>query len=410
MKILLLTPMPPQREAPGAIPRVLSAQVAGLRERHDLTIVTVVSEEPGQADAAAELRRSGIEVHVIDIRRPDGAERWRRRRRLATTWAQGRYPWRTVWFADPRVQETIDALVARQAYDLAAVEDNSMATFRFPRALTTVLTEHEVRRARRLDWEGGSPRKLPSWFIREVDWRRWPRYQAEVWRRFDRIQVFTDRDARGVGELAPELLDRVRVNPFGIELPVPADPTRETPGSLLFVGNFTHPPNVDAALWLGEEIMPRLRARGEQVRLTIVGGGAPREVRALAGQHVQVRGEVPTVSSYLEAAAVVVAPVRIGGGMRMKVLHALAAGKAVVTTPRGAEGLTPPGAEPPFLVGRDVDEIVDSIVRLLRDDALRISLAARSRAFVAEHYSADAYGRRLEGNYNEAFEARRSAH
>jgi glycosyltransferase involved in cell wall biosynthesis len=401
MRILLVTSMPPRPEAPGAIPLVLQAQVAGLRERHELTVVTVAGHEPGELEAAQELQQSGVEVHVVDARPPQGLARWRRRRRLAAAWARGRYPWRTVWFADPGVQETIDRLTRTRSFDVAAVEDNAMGVFRFPASLPTVLTEQEVRRPRPVDWRCGAPAAWPGWAFRELDWRRWPGYERSVWRRFDRVQVFTERDARSLLELAPELRGRVRVTPFGIELPEPADPAREEGRTLLFVGNFTHPPNVDAACWLAREILPRISGRRSGPRLLLVGGEAPEQVRGLAGPDVTVVGEVPAIAPYLEAAAVVVAPIRTGGGMRMKVLHALAAGKAVVTTSRGAEGLALHGAEPPLVVADDADGFAAATAALLDDPGRRRALAEQARAFASEHYSAEAYGRRLEAVYEE---------
>jgi glycosyltransferase involved in cell wall biosynthesis len=401
MRILLVTPMPPRVEAPGAIPLVLHAQVAGLRERHVLTVVTVAGHEPGELEAAQELKQSGVDVHVVDGRTPQGIARWRRRKRLAGTWARGRYPWRTVWFADPAVQETIDRLTRSRDFDVAAVEDNAMGVFRFPASLPTVLTEHEVRRPRPIDWRCGAPADWPGWAFRELDWRRWPSYERAVWHRFDRVQVFTERDARSVVEVAPELRSRVRVTPFGVELPERADPAREEPGTVLFVGNFTHPPNVDAACWLAREILPRIRSRRSGTRLLLVGGDAPEQVRAFAGPDVLIVGEVPTIAPRLEAAAVVVAPVRTGGGMRMKVLHALAAGKAVVTTTRGAEGLALDGVAPPLVVAEDADGFAAATATLLADVSRRRALGERAAAFAAQHYSAGAYAARLEAVYEE---------
>jgi len=401
MKILLVTPMPPRPEAPGAIPLVLHALLTGLQTRHEVTLVTVVGDEPGELEAADELQRSGLDVHVVDRRRPSGVARWRRRWRLASTWARGRYPWRTVWFADPQVQDTLDRLTRTRRFDVAAVEDNSMGVFDFPAHLPTVITEHEVQSPRPIDWHCGDLRGWPGWAFREAEARRWPSYQRSVWRRFDRIQVFTARDANRIGASAPDVLDRVRVNPFGIVLPEPADPAREEPGLVLFIGNFTHPPNVDAALWLAHEIMPRLRARHDGARLSLVGGSMPDEVRALAARDVRIVADVPAAAPYLEAAAVVLAPVRTGGGMRMKVLHAMASGKAVVTTPLGAEGLVFGEGEPPLVIAEDADAIATETARLLEGRAARAALAARARDFAAAHHSPEAYGRRLEAIYAE---------
>lgn len=140
---------------------------------------------------------------------------------------------------------------------------------------------------------------------------------------------------------------------------------------MLFTGNFTHPPNVDAALWIGHELMPKLRELRRDVRLTVVGIHPPREVMALAGADIEVTGTVPDVEPYLARTSVVLAPIRIGGGMRMKVLHALAMGKAVVTTSRGADGLEIGGERPPLAVAEDADGLALKTASLLDDDAAR---------------------------------------
>ena len=243
--------------------------------------------------------------------------------------------------------------------------------------------------------------------LSEVDWRRWPRYHRSTWSRFDLVQVFTERDAEGVGAVAPEIVERVRVNPFGLVLPDPLPPAPEASRELVFFGNFTHPPNVDAALWLGSEIMPALRARDGGTRLTVIGPAAPPDVQALAAADIRVTGRVPDLTPYLESAAVVVAPLRIGGGQRMKVLESLARGRSVVTTSRGAEGLEHAG-EPPVVVADSVDAFVQAVATLLESPRERQRLATRGREFAAAHHSPEAYALRLERVYEEA-RARRSA-
>jgi glycosyltransferase involved in cell wall biosynthesis len=400
MRILLVTPMPPRSEAPGAIPLVLHAALSGLRSRHDVTLVTVAGDEPGEFEAALELAQSDSDVHVVDRRQPTGIARWRRRRRLAAAWARGRYPWRTVWFADPSVQRTIDQLVASRRFDVAAIHDDSLGVFSFPATLPTVLTEHEV-----VDWRP-APRSVsplrPVTLLAELDRRRWRRYQPAIWRRFDRVEVFSARDAGRVAEIAPDLGGRVRVNPFGIELPAAPDTAREEQDLMLFVGNYTHPPNVDAARWLARDIMPLVLTSRPSARLVLVGTAAPPEVRTLAQRSVAVVGEVPEMRPWLERATVVVAPVRHGGGMRMKVLQALASGKAVVATPRGAEGLLlSDEEEAPLLLAERAGDFAGALTGLLVDRPFRLGLGARARAFVAAHHSAAAYGARLEAVYEE---------
>lgn len=404
MRILLAAPMLPQKDGGGAIPVLLYAQLVGLRERHDVTVVTAIGDEPGEAEAAAKLRRDHEDVHIADRRRPPpGLRRWQRRWRLAAGWLGRGWPWRTVWFAAPAIQTELDRLAGRR-FDVISAEDNAMSVFRFPDGVPAVLTEYEVLRPKAVEWRAGHPAEWPRSTLRALDSRRWDRFQCSAWRCFDRVQVVSERDAERIGELAPDVMPRVRVNPFGLLIPPLGDPAREVPGTALFVGNFTHAPNREAAAWLAHEIMPAVKARYGDARLRIVGTSPPREVLELAGPDVEVIADAPSIESHLEAACVVLAPVRSGGGMRMKVLHALASGKAVVTTSRGAEGY---GDDPPFVVADEAGALAEQTARLLEDERARRDLGARARAFAEQHHSPAAWTGRLETVYEEARGQRR---
>jgi glycosyltransferase involved in cell wall biosynthesis len=408
MRVLLVVPVPPQAEGGGAIPVLLHAELLGLRQRHEVTLVTALGDEPGEEEVVERLQAEG-EVHVVDRRRPPpGSRRRRRQVRMAAAWARGRWPWRTVWYADPGFQALIDRLGAEREFDVVAVEDSALSVFRYPAGVATVYTHHEVLRPRPVDWSPGPPRRWPGWAFGELDWRRWGRFQRRAWRQFDRVQVFSRRDAEAVAELAPDVAPRVRVDPFGLVLPPAADPAREVPGTILFVGAFHHPPNRDAAIWLAREILPAVLERAPEARLRIVGSAPPPEVLALAGPRVDVVADAPSVQPHTEAAAVVMAPVRTGGGMRMKVLQAMAAGKAVVTTPRGTEGYTGFGEEPPLAVGESGAEIAAATAALLEDDAARRGLGARAREFAERHHSPEAWAERQTAVFEEARAARRS--
>lgn len=403
MNILLVAPVPPSPAAALAIPRILHAQLAGLSERHRVTVAVVAGPEEPELEAVDRLRREGVDLHAVCRHEPRGAgERWNRRRRLAWGWGGRRLPWRSVWYHDHGLQAVLDRLYAERRFDLVAVEDNAAAPYRFDPSMPTVFTEHEVRRPRPLRF-----RTSPRAALSELDWRRWPGYHRATWPKFDLIQAFTERDAESIRTMCPRVADRVRVNPFGAELPPALAPSAAGSRELLFAGNFTHPPNVDAALWLGTEIVPQLRSRGVAARLTVVGPAAPEEIRGLAGPDVSVLGEVPDLRPHLESAAVVLAPVRTGGGMRMKVLEAMAAGRPVVTTTRGAEGYEAAvgGA---LAVADSTAGIVDAVEALLEDPAGRTAMGERARAYAVENHGVEAYARRLERVYEEALRRRRT--
>src|SRR4030067_1177800 len=280
MKILMVTPMPPQRQAPGAIPLVLHAELVGLMPRHQITLLTVAGLEPGEQEAVDRLSAAGVDIRAVRRTHPQGWQKWQRRWRLASTWLGGKMPWRTVWFWEAEVQHMLYRLLAEKNFDLIIVEDNALGIYDHRTTTPLLFTEHEVRRPRPIDKAGLRQDNLFHWFLKETDWARWPNYQKSVWRKFDRIQAFTQRDAEAISALAPELTERVRVNPFGIEIPEYSHVEVEEQNAILFVGNFTHPPNVDAALWLGKEIMPRLRDAQAGIRLWLIGIYPPPEVKA----------------------------------------------------------------------------------------------------------------------------------
>jgi glycosyltransferase involved in cell wall biosynthesis len=408
MKILLVTPMPPDRTAPGAIPALLHAQLHGLAARHEVAVLTVAGPDPRELAAVDRLAADGFEVHAARRRAPVGAPGGPRRRRLAATWARTGWPYRTVAFRAPGVQAIIDRLAAQGRFDVVAVEDSAMGVYRVPPTVPAAYTEHEVRGRRLGAGPPADPRGVPVWLGKQLNWRRWAAYQPAVWRSFDVVQAFTDRDAATIRAQLTAAGPPVLVNPFGIDLP-PHLPGAEDPDLAVFVGNYTHEPNVDAARFLGHEILPRLRELHPTVRLALAGIYPPTPVRELAGTNVAVLGRVDDVDALTRRAAIVFAPVRTGGGMRMKILHAMALGKAVVTTPLGVEGLASGGRVPPVRVGEDAAQLAAAAAELLRDPDARARLGAEARAFAERHHSPRAYADRLTATYELAVERQRTA-
>ncbi len=406
MKILIVSPMPPDLSAPGAIPILLHAEVGGLAERHSVTLVTIAGPDERELRAVRNLEFNGIEVHAVCRSEPQGRARWERRARFARDWLRGDWPFRTAWFWDPRMQGVIDRVATGAAFDVVLAEDNAVGVYRLPSHTLRILTEHEVRRPRRVAAPPTSPRVWPAWAFREVDWRRWPSYHRAVWGEFDIVQVFTERDAEVARSIAPEFADRLHVNPFSVPLPSSAGEAGD-PDTIAFLGNFTHPPNVDAALWLVQEIMPRLLEIRPQARLTIAGPHPPLSLISLAGRSIQILGEVRDAEALMLRSAVIIAPVRTGGGMRMKVLSAMALGKPVVTTTRGSYGLVTTDAVLPLVIADDAAGLARHTAELLADAHARDRLGTAARSFVAVHHSPQAYARRLEAMVAEAL-ARRS--
>ena len=164
------------------------------------------------------------------------------------------------------------------------------------------------------------------------------RRELGVYRLADLIFAVTEDDRRQIlGDLPAT---RVALVPNIHEVRNDAPPLKaRRPHSLLFVGGFAHPPNVDAMLFFCGEVLGPLRRRMGQVELTIIGARPPNEITELAGEGVVIAGWVPEMAPYLDSHCVAIAPLRFGAGMKGKVGQALASGLPVVTTRVGAEGM-----------------------------------------------------------------------
>jgi len=165
---------------------------------------------------------------------------------------------------------------------------------------------------------------------------------------------------------------------------------------LLFVGGFRHPPNVDAARWLVDEIWPRVRARLPDVALHLVGGDVSDEIRALGDvPGVHVRGHVPDIDPLMDGCRLAVAPLRYGAGVKGKVNLSMAHGQPVVATPCAVEGMhLIAGTD--VLVAEDAEAFADAIVSAYADQATWERLSAGGLANVERHFSFAAAGATLD--------------
>jgi len=157
-------------------------------------------------------------------------------------------------------------------------------------------------------------------------------------------------------------------------------------------GKMSYHANITAALWLINEIMPRVWAQQPEVRVEIVGSAPGEAVRELAKRYperVTVTGYVSDVAAYLQRCTVAVAPIAYGVGIQNKVLEAMACGAPVVATPQAASALqTEAGRE--LLLAGDAEEFAAAVLRLLQDEPLREAMGQAGRRYVEQHHSWDA--------------------
>ena len=170
----------------------------------------------------------------------------------------------------------------------------------------------------------------------------------------------------------------------------------------VFVGSLDWRPNQDAARWFLDSIWPLIGDELPEATFTLVGRRPPKWIRRLCARaRVSLRADVLDVRDYLAKAGIVVVPLRIGGGSRLKILEAMAAGRCVISTTVGAEGLQVRDGEH-LVIADDPAVFANRAISLLRDSARRQRIAQAGRALVESRYGWDSIVPRMEDAWNRA--------
>jgi len=240
--------------------------------------------------------------------------------------------------------------------------------------------------------------KLRFFQIKFIE-KKFIRQAKQVW-------VCSEEDSHLLQEVYGKISD-IRVVPNGLNVAnydsvrlgecSPPSGLEEKRRNLIFTGNFTYPPNREAAELLINEIHPQLSKIYPDCRLLLVGQNPTQLMREAAKQNrsISVTGRVPEVLPYLAAASVAVVPLLQGGGTRLKILEAFSAGCPVVSTAKGAEGLKAKDGEH-LLIRDKIEEIVAGVSQIWSDSSLGEKLANSAYELVKNEYSWDAVSRQVE--------------
>jgi len=222
----------------------------------------------------------------------------------------------------------------------------------------------------------------------EIEAAEFEAIERQVWREADVILYPSQEEADQVKELDPSV-DARSIVPFCFDQfhPLPSPPPSH---SIVFVAGFAHPPNVDAAVWLVNEIMPLVRREMPDAQLWLIGSNPTAAVKELATDFIHVTGYVTEeeLESMYSKARVCVVPLRFGAGVKLKVVEALHQGVPLVMTPVGAQGLVALGQVAPVL--DECEVIATAIVLLLNDDSKWVEQAQRQLDYAKAHFSRSA--------------------
>ena len=362
-----------------------------LAKSHD---VTLLSATDGATDEQVEAL--GTELSVVAVRRRERVPIMPKRARQLTALAGGR-SFHVREFSTVELQDAVDRLTCERSFDIVQIESSVLGDLRFPRGPRLVLDEHNIEYEvfRRMQ-EGERSHARRAFYRREH--ARFRPFEQQLWRRVDGCVVTSEREEEIVCAHASATPCVVVPNGVDVDYFQPSTGDVE-PDTLVFNGVLDYRPNLDAALFLVDEVLPRVRAVVPSARLTIVGRGAPSDLARLRKHPgVRVTGEVPDVRPYLAGSCVVVVPIRIGGGTRLKVVEGLAMGRPMVTTTLGCEGIDVHD-ERQLLIRDDAEAFAASVVTLLADPERGAALGAAGRDLIEARYSWASAGARLAELY-----------
>jgi glycosyltransferase involved in cell wall biosynthesis len=435
VKILILSPYPPYPPYGGGTMRIYHL-IRGLAARHEVTCLTFAPDEA--AERALGPLRAVCRVLVVRGPQPRGTLR-----RAWTTLASP-LPDMALRNASRAYAGALRQLLGAESFDIIQAESIEMAgylqiadcrlqiadsanakTARQPHVPSLILDQFNAeyllqKRAaltalRSIVGQSAiynlksAMRGLAGGGYSLVQWLKLARYERRTLRGADAVAAVSEEDRRILIRLQPAA--RIGVVPNGVDTAhfsraalrgERAGPLSLGANTLVFSGTLDFRPNVDAVLWFAREALPRIRARRPDARLLVVGKRPAPDLRALAEQGaLTLTGEVPDARPYIAGAMVYVVPMRIGGGVRLKLLEALSLEAPVVSTEMGAEGVAGLHGGEHCLLADDPAGFAAAVLRLLDDPALGQRLGMAGRELARERYDWAAIMPRLEALYAE---------
>jgi glycosyltransferase involved in cell wall biosynthesis len=234
-----------------------------------------------------------------------------------------------------------------------------------------------------------------------LQWRKYERFERRAFQQVDQVVAVSSEDANLIRERFGA--GHVDVVENGVDTNYfQPDRSQRVPGQILFLGSLDWRPNLDAVDQLLDRIFPAIRAREPSARLSVVGRNPPESLRQRvdATEGVELHANVSDVRPFLARSAVMVVPLRIGGGSRLKILEAMAAGTPVIATRVGAEGLEVHDGEHLVLV-ETCEEMARAILEHRRDAHATARMAALGRQLVEKHYEWDILADRLDAVWSD---------
>jgi polysaccharide biosynthesis protein PslH len=372
-----------------------------LARRHDLTAVMLFYGEFDADECRRAMQAYCREVVMVPSRhgREGLSKRLLQSRSLASTRSFERLLYRL-----PALQQSLDRLLHARRFDIVNLEFSFLGHCDLRQAPpgeklpALVVDSHNIDYdlARQYARDGSS---LVRRLYAEANWRKLRREELATYRDADGVYLCSAADERRLLDEVPGVRTTVIPNAADVEYYQPRSNDPQPDGrTVVFFGHLSYVPNVDGVNHFVKDIWPRVAEVHPKARCKIIGGRPPPSLQALVGPRVELTGFVQDLRPHLAAAAVVVVPLRLGGGTRLKIVEAMAMGKAIVSTTLGADGIEAiPGRD--ILVEDQPAAFADAVNRLLAEPGLAARIGQSARRLALEKYAWSEGARALESFY-----------
>jgi glycosyltransferase involved in cell wall biosynthesis len=383
MRILFISawfPFPPDN---GSRIRAYNLMKA-LAARHEVYLVSMLQQDsdPAKADDCAFCRT--VSTHPVKSFEPLGLK--------AILGLVSSKPRSFVDIYDPAVKRAVEAALEQVKPDALVASTLGVVDY-VPAGLTipTVLEQHNCEYAI-LKRATDAMRPGAARWRRELGWKKFAKWEAGVCRRFDAVTMVSDLDKETLLKAAPDLR-RVHVVPNGVDTEhYTADGRAPEANVLVYNGALTYDANLDAVKYFASDIYPILAERLPGVRLVVTGRHDGVDLGGISDcPGIELVGYVPDIRDVLRRASACVVPLRHGGGSRLKILEAMAAGVPVVSTSMGVEGIDAEHGRH-LLLAESPAEFAEAAHRLLAYPEETGEMTSRARALVENRYCWSAIG------------------
>jgi glycosyltransferase involved in cell wall biosynthesis len=400
LKILYISQMPAGPPRFGAQARV-HGLMTQLAQRHDLTSVTLIDDEFDASESRRHMESYCRDVVFVPnpISQKGLTKRALQLRSLASTQSFER-----LRVTVPKLQRILDQVLCGTRFDIVNVEFPYLGYLHVRQAPPgekvppVVVDSHEIAYdlARQFAGAGAS---LPRRLYATLNWQKLRREELKTYGEADGTYLCSVADEQRLLNEVPGIRTAVIPNAADVEYFQPRSTDLKPDGrTVVYFGLLSTVPNIDAVIYFVQNIWPLIAKAHPESRFKIIGGNPPPSLQALAGPRIELTGFVPDLRPHLAEAAVVVVPLRLGGGTRLKIVEAMAMRKAIVSTALGAEGIDATSGHD-IVIEDQPTAFADAVNSLLADPDLAGRIGDSARHLAVERYSWAGASKTLEQFY-----------